>query len=109
MPSYTYRCDNCGTQLDVQQKFGEKTLKKCPVCSKDALVRVYKPVGIVFKGSGFYSTDNRSSSGRLNGSASTKTETSFEGATEKSSETKKTEGTSTESKKTSSEKVTEQK
>jgi putative FmdB family regulatory protein len=51
-------------QFDRHQKFSEETLKNCPECGKPALRKLYSPVGIVFKGSGFYSTDNRSPSGR---------------------------------------------
>jgi putative FmdB family regulatory protein len=60
MPVYTYRCSNCGVEFDHQQKFNEKNLTRCPECGKKKLNRVYRPVGVVFKGSGFYVTDNRS-------------------------------------------------
>ena len=63
MPIYTYRCKNCGIQFDKQQKFSDAPLTRCPECSKKTLQKVYQPVGIVFKGSGFYATDNRSPSG----------------------------------------------
>jgi putative FmdB family regulatory protein len=63
MPIYTYRCENCGVQFDRRQKFSDPPLKRCPECSKNTLRKVYQPVGIVFKGSGFYSTDHRSPSG----------------------------------------------
>ncbi len=63
MPIYAYRCDHCGVQFDRQQKFSDPPLKVCPECSKPALRKLYQPVGIVFKGSGFYSTDHRSPSG----------------------------------------------
>lgn len=63
MPIYTYRCENCGVQFERRQKFSDDPLKRCPECSKNALRKVYLPVGIVFKGSGFYATDNRSPSG----------------------------------------------
>jgi putative FmdB family regulatory protein len=62
MPVYTYRCSNCGVEFDHQQKFAEKNLSRCPECGKKKLNRVYRPVGVVFKGSGFYVTDNRSKS-----------------------------------------------
>ncbi len=62
MPIYTYRCDECGIQFDRRQHFDDKPLKRCPECSKLSLRKLYQPVGIVFKGSGFYSTDHRSSS-----------------------------------------------
>ncbi len=63
MPIYTYRCENCGIQFERRQKFSDAPLTRCPECSKKALRKVYQPVGIVYKGSGFYSTDNRSPSG----------------------------------------------
>jgi putative FmdB family regulatory protein len=78
MPIYTYRCDNCGVQFDRQQSFNDAPLTRCPECSKKALRKVFQPVGIVFKGSGFYATDHRSPSG-----------TSRPGSAEKPAETKK--------------------
>ena len=63
MPIYTYRCENCGVQFERQQKFTDQPLTRCPECNKKSLRKVYQPVGIVFKGSGFYATDHRSSSG----------------------------------------------
>jgi len=63
MPVYTYRCKNCGVQFDKQQKFEDQPLAWCPECCKKTLYKVYHPVGIVFKGSGFYATDHRSPSG----------------------------------------------
>jgi putative FmdB family regulatory protein len=70
MPIYTYRCDNCGVQFERQQKFSDAPLKECPECHAKQLRKVYTPVGIVFKGSGFYATDHRSPSGMT---SSTKT------------------------------------
>jgi putative FmdB family regulatory protein len=63
MPIYTYRCESCGVQFDRRQKFDDEPLKICPECQTETLRKVYLPVGIVFKGSGFYATDNRSPSG----------------------------------------------
>lgn len=63
MPLYTYRCENCGIEFDKQQKFSDQALTRCPECGKKSLHKVYSPVGIVFKGSGFYATDHRSPSG----------------------------------------------
>ncbi len=63
MPTYTYRCENCGVQFEHQQRFTDTPLKRCPECEQDTLRKVYTPVGIVFKGSGFYATDHRSPSG----------------------------------------------
>jgi putative FmdB family regulatory protein len=62
MPVYVYHCDECDFQFEQQQKFTDKPLKRCPECGKDGLHKVYSPVGVIYKGSGFYSTDNRSSS-----------------------------------------------
>jgi putative FmdB family regulatory protein len=61
MPVYSYRCENCGVQFDRRQKFTDKSLTKCPECGDKSLRKLFQPVGIVFKGSGFYVTDNRSS------------------------------------------------
>jgi putative FmdB family regulatory protein len=63
MPIYTYRCENCGVQFERQQKFSDPQLTVCPECHAKSLRKVYTPVGIVFKGSGFYATDHRSPSG----------------------------------------------
>ena len=95
MPIYTYRCENCGVQFERRQKFSDDPLKQCPECSKNTLRKVYLPVGIVFKGSGFYATDNRSPSGsRTTSKSDTETVNS---SSEKSSN--KTEPAKTESKK----------
>jgi putative FmdB family regulatory protein len=72
MPIYTYRCENCGVQFDRRQHFEDKPLIKCPECSKESLRKVFLPVGIVFKGSGFYATDHRSPSGQKSAKTSEK-------------------------------------
>lgn len=76
MPIYTYRCDNCGVQFERQQHFSDMPLTRCPECGKKTLRKVYTPVGIVFKGSGFYATDNRSPSGSGRNSKTSETEKS---------------------------------
>ena len=63
MPIYTYRCESCGVQFERNQKFSDAPLAWCPECGKKSLRKVYTPVGIVFKGSGFYATDHHSPSG----------------------------------------------
>jgi putative FmdB family regulatory protein len=62
MPVYTYRCDSCGVQFERHQSFSDAPLKNCPECRKRSLRKVISPVRVVFKGSGFYSTDHRPSS-----------------------------------------------
>jgi len=64
MPIYTYRCEHCGVQFDRRQHFDDRPLIRCPECGKETLRKVYQPVGILFKGSGFYATDHRSPSGQ---------------------------------------------
>lgn len=63
MPVYTYRCDSCGVQFEKHQSFHDQPLKTCPECRKKSVKRVITPTKIIFKGSGFYATDHRSSSG----------------------------------------------
>jgi putative FmdB family regulatory protein len=63
MPVYAYRCESCGVHFERQQSFSDAPLKRCPECNKNTLRKVIGPVGVVFKGSGFYSTDHRSTSG----------------------------------------------
>lgn len=66
MPTYQYRCTECGEDLEVVQKFSDEPLTVCPAC-QGALRKVFSPVGIVFKGSGFYRTDSRTGSGSGDG------------------------------------------
>ena len=63
MPVYAYRCESCGIQFERQQSFSDSPLKRCPECNTNSLRKVIGPVGVVFKGSGFYATDNRSTNG----------------------------------------------
>ena len=63
MPVYTYKCNNCEHRFEVRQRFSDDPIKECPHCHVNGDVRrVSSPVGVVFKGSGFYVTDNRSNS-----------------------------------------------
>lgn len=61
MPTYQYACTTCGERLEVVQRFTDDPLTECPACG-GTLRKVFSPVGVVFKGSGFYKTDSRRSS-----------------------------------------------
>ena len=67
MPTYEYRCKDCGEHLEVVQSFKDDALTTCPNCGGD-LRKVFGAIGIAFKGSGFYKTDSRTS-----GNGTTKT------------------------------------
>jgi len=60
MPIYGYRCRSCGNELEVLQKMSDPPLKTCPKCSGE-LTKILYPVGVIYKGSGYYSTDYKSS------------------------------------------------
>ena len=62
MPTYEYACTSCGEHIEVVQSFRDAPLTACPACA-GPLRKVFGSIGIVFKGSGFYKTDNRSASG----------------------------------------------
>lgn len=59
MPTYGYRCGTCGHQFEIVQRISEEPLKECPKC-QGKLTKVLYPTGVIFKGSGFYSTDYKS-------------------------------------------------
>lgn len=61
MPTYSYKCEECGISFERVQRFSDEPLKTCPECN-GPVHRVICPVGIVFKGSGFYVTDHRNNS-----------------------------------------------
>ena len=64
MPIYEYRCTSCGADLEIFQHMEDPTLTVCPEC-KGKLKKVFSPVGIVFKGSGFYATDSKKSTSSM--------------------------------------------
>lgn len=61
MPIYEYECEQCGVRFERLQRMADAPLNDCPECSGH-VHRVMQPVGIIFKGSGFYVTDNKSRS-----------------------------------------------
>jgi putative FmdB family regulatory protein len=61
MPIYEYECRNCGTRFEKMQPITSDPVKICPNCGEEQVRRVIQPVGVIFKGSGWYITDNRKS------------------------------------------------
>src|SRR5512140_343385 len=88
MPIYTYRCESCGVVFEREQSFRDAPLKICPECRKKSLKKVITPVGVIFKGSGFYSTDNRSPSGSSSSTPAKKEDKKEEKKPEKKAESK---------------------
>lgn len=60
MPIYEYRCDNCG-KFEQVQKITDEPLRTCPKCNGPVKKLISRSIGIIFKGPGFYCTDNRPS------------------------------------------------
>lgn len=73
MPIYEYACTNCGERTEAKQSFDDPPLEECPHCG-GKLRKLYSPVGVVFKGSGFYSTDAKGKSGTKSKTDSTKSD-----------------------------------
>nr|WP_089774569.1 FmdB family zinc ribbon protein [Ruania alba] len=107
MPTYAYACSSCSHSFDIYQSFSDDALTECPSCAEPSLRKVFSAVGVVFKGSGFYRNDSRSSSDSSSSSSERSSEKSEKsekssgseksGGSEKSSgssETKKSESTS---------------
>jgi putative FmdB family regulatory protein len=93
LPIYTYACNACGAEVERRQSFTEAPLTICESCG-GALRRLLHPVGVIFKGSGFYNTDYKKVSGNgSNGSSDGTADKGKDGATgeTKSTESKKTE------------------
>ena len=95
MPTYEYRCKACGEHLEVFQSFTDDPLTTCPACAGE-LRKVFSPVGIAFKGSGFYKTDSRSTT--KSGSSSSSAEPKDSKATDAKSDSKPSETKSSDSK-----------
>ena len=107
MPTYEYRCKDCGEHLEVVQSFTDDALTECPACG-GSLRKVFGNIGITFKGSGFYKTDSRkaaasaskssksdsgsseSSSGDSSSSKSTDTSSSSSGSSDTSTKSDST-------------------
>ena len=92
MPIYGYRCSACGHQFEILQRVSDEPLKVCPQC-QGKLTKILYPAGVIFKGSGFYTTDYKGSgkSGSANGSgasAAAKSEPKSETKSESKSESR---------------------
>jgi putative FmdB family regulatory protein len=98
MPTYEYECRDCSTRVEAFQKITDQPLSTCESCG-GSLRRVLFPVGIVFKGSGFYVTDYRNKengkSGSTNGTNGTSGAASESKSTEKTEKSEKKETTTT--------------
>jgi len=87
MPTYEYLCNKCEHAFEVVQSFTEAAVEVCPKCSSEVR-KVYNNVGVVFKGSGFYKTDSRSSPVTKSEKPADKTESKPEKKVEKKVEPK---------------------
>ena len=68
MPTYQYKCTECGHAFEQVQSFSDDALEHCPQC-QGRLRKVFNAVGVVFKGSGFYRTDSGGSDSGSSGSS----------------------------------------
>ena len=107
MPTYEYRCKDCGEHLVVVQAFTDDPLTECPAC-RGQLRKVFGNIGITFKGSGFYKTDSRtrstaakseskSSDGKSDAPSSEKSDSKSDSKSESKSSEKKSDSPSTKS------------
>ena len=94
MPTYQYACTTCGEQVEAVQRFDDEPLRVCPACG-GSLRKVFSPVGIVFKGSGFYRTDSRKAAAKAEDSGAKAAKSNgSSGSGEGSSDGKKDSGSS---------------
>ena len=90
MPTYQYACTECGHAFEQFQSFSDDALTVCPECD-GRLRKVFNAVGVVFKGSGFYRTDSRSSGSSTSTASSSSSDSSSGSSTSSSSSASKTE------------------
>ena len=86
MPIYEYECSHCAHRFEVRRSFNESSPVSCPQCDCDAQ-RIFSPVPIIFKGSGFYVTDNR---GNHSSSSPTSNKSEVKAGSTEKTETSKT-------------------
>jgi putative FmdB family regulatory protein len=92
MPTYEYACKACGHLLEAVQSFTDDPLTECPECGSE-LRKVYAPVGIVLKGSGFYKTDSRAAAKAAKSSNGSGTKKEADSKSESSSDSSSSEST----------------
>lgn len=84
MPTYDYKCENCGNAFEFFQSMKDEPLTLCPECGHDTLKKMVSvPAGLIFKGTGFYLTDYVKKNSSSSGSASAAKETKTTGGAEK--------------------------
>jgi len=111
MPTYSYHCDTNDHDFDIVQRFADDALTVCPECG-GSVHRVIQPVGVVFKGSGWYINDSRKSSSSeggasgSRGNSSDKSESAGEKSTGEKSSSEKSSAAKGSSEKPSGEKAT---
>ena len=95
MPVYEYACKQCGLRFDKLQPFSAAPLTECENCGQGPIRRVFQPVGVIFKGSGWYITDSRKSESAKSDSAASAAKSSGTDTAAKSDDTKPTSDSST--------------
>src|SRR3954467_14562430 len=96
VPTYTYTCTSCNDVIEKRQSFSDPPLTTCEQCG-GTLRKIIHPVGIVFKGSGWYINDSRASSASANGPTSTGSGSSSSSSSSESKSESKSESSSTSS------------
>jgi putative FmdB family regulatory protein len=94
LPTYSYKCTECGTAFDIQQAFTDDSLTVCPNCS-GKLRKVFTAIGVTFTGSGFYRNDSRATAKSSEGGSA---KSDSKSSDSKSSESKSSESKSSDSK-----------
>ena len=98
MPTYSYECEACGHGFDMFQSMNDPNLTTCPQCHKERLRRLIGAgAGLIFKGSGFYQTDNRSPAYKKAAAADKKAQEKSQGGGESKSSEKKSKSESSSS------------
>jgi len=88
MPTYEYKCKGCEEAFEIFQKISEDPLKSCPVCGGELKRIISGGAGIIFKGSGFYTTDYKNSSSSISSPSSKEKKTEEKKSERKSENTK---------------------